>query len=216
MKVAFLAESEADEEALRIFVEFLCGSPVEVIAGPRLRTRGWPSIREVLPKVLRHVHYRTDAAGFAVLVDSDQSLPHDASHGDAERNDRCRTCCLRTVIEGVRTGLRPRADGSFIRIALATAIPALEAWFLCGRDGRVGEAPWGQALKTGRLPYTRKDLKRMVYGTEIPSQATCVRVCREEAQRLTRRVADLERSFPAGFGSFAEEVRRWRRTSSPA
>jgi len=77
MKVAIYGESPADEAALRILVDGLLGAPTEAIGFPWLKSRGWPSILQNLPKVLQYLHYQTDAQGLVVVVDSNRSpLPN--------------------------------------------------------------------------------------------------------------------------------------------
>ena len=63
MKVAVLSESPPDEAAIAILVEAALDASVERVAGPPLRSRGWPSVRSILPVVIKHLHFRTDADG---------------------------------------------------------------------------------------------------------------------------------------------------------
>ena len=63
MKVALLSESPADEAALRVLVEGVLRERVQFVE-PALRARGWPSVAQVLPAVLRH------------LLPADTPLPH--------------------------------------------------------------------------------------------------------------------------------------------
>ncbi|HZP58845.1 MAG TPA: hypothetical protein VFB27_00875, partial [Opitutaceae bacterium] len=62
MNVAVLSESPADEAALRALVEAAFGEPVRPVTYA-LRARGWPSVAQVLPGVIRHLHFHTDADG---------------------------------------------------------------------------------------------------------------------------------------------------------
>jgi hypothetical protein len=52
MKVAYFAESPADQAALTIFTEAILGKTTETISHAGLKHRGWPSVRTVLPAVL--------------------------------------------------------------------------------------------------------------------------------------------------------------------
>ena len=70
LKLALLSESPADEAALRVLVGAVLG-PFTVVP-PSLRARGWPSVEQVLPPILRHLHFRTEADGLVVVVDSFQ------------------------------------------------------------------------------------------------------------------------------------------------
>jgi len=96
MKVAILSESPADEAVLRMLVDGIVGQPTEPVAPPPLRTRGWPSVRQMLPSVLKHLHYRTDAEGFVLVVDANHSpLP---SHPDDPPPEACRLLELVGII----------------------------------------------------------------------------------------------------------------------
>jgi len=50
-----------------------------------------------------------------------------------------------------------------------------------------------------------------VYGTDVPSFEVEVARATEEAGRIVadQKLGSLEARFPAGFGSFADEVRGW-------
>ena len=67
MKVACFAESPADQAALRILAEAVLGKSTEPVAHAGLEHRGWPSVRTVLPAVLKELHYHTDAEGFMLI-----------------------------------------------------------------------------------------------------------------------------------------------------
>ena len=69
MKVALLSESPADEAALRVLVAaVLKREPVFV--APGFRARGWPNVSQLMPAVLRHLHFNTDTDLLVVVVDS--------------------------------------------------------------------------------------------------------------------------------------------------
>ncbi len=78
MKVAILSESSADEAAVRVLVDALIGGATEVPARPRLQSRGWPGLMNVLPTIIGHLHYRTDCEALVVVCDSDQAPLHRA------------------------------------------------------------------------------------------------------------------------------------------
>lgn len=74
MKVAILSESDADEAGIRVLVDAALGiapHPLEL----RPRSRGWPAVKEVLPAVMRQLHYRTDALRLVVVADGNHSPP---------------------------------------------------------------------------------------------------------------------------------------------
>ena len=95
MRVAVLSESPADEAAVGIFSESMLGRPTQSVeSGPRpLRTRGWPSVLRILPNVIHYVHYGTDADAFAIVVDTDASPVHQATHEQpGSAVSTCRLC----------------------------------------------------------------------------------------------------------------------------
>ncbi len=212
MKVALLSESPADEAALRLVAEGVLGCPVEPVQ-PSLRARGWPSVAQVLPVILRHLHFQTDAAGLIVTVDADDTVVHTVEH---ERpgyfHPGCRLCELRAI---VRQTLKrfPAAQGrARLHTAVGLAVPAIEAWYLCGRDETVTEAAWLAGRDRGAAPYTRRELKLRVYGTMHPSLPFEVQRAEEEIARHRGDFRRVEFDFPGGFGALAADLRRWRQT----
>ena len=79
MKLAILSESPADEAALQVLVGYVLGEPFATLK-TALRARGWPSVEQVLPPIIRHLHFNTDADGLVVVVDSDDSIVHTPEH----------------------------------------------------------------------------------------------------------------------------------------
>lgn len=210
MKVAVLSESEADEAALRILVDGVLGVSTEPISGPSLRSRGWPSVDQNLASVLKHLHYRTEADAFVVVVDSDDSPVHDTSHDESSASaEGCRLCLIRARLGQVRDELRPTGQPA-LRTAVGLACPCIEAWLRCGLDAQVSEAAWRRTLPArSGLRQKRVDLKRDVYGTDRPPRNLQKRRAMEEARRLARDLQPLERLFPHGFGALARDVRGW-------
>jgi len=68
---------------------------------------------------------------------------------------------------------------------------------------------WIDGLQNKREPYTKNSLKQKVYETDRPNIEILKRRGIEEARRLVNDLATLEARFPAGFGSFAAQVRAW-------
>lgn len=210
MKVAVLSESLADEAAIRILVDGILGRQTQLITPPRLRTRGWPSVLQVLPSVLKHLHYRTDAEAFVLVVDSNDSPVHQNAHDQPGGADQqCRLCQLREVVGRVQSQLRPVSGRPPIKTAAGLAVPGIEAWYRCGLDPHVTEAAWIQALQSRTYPYTKNSLKRDVYGTDRPSLDLETQRAVEEARRLVRNLPVIEGLFPNGFGVLARGVRSW-------
>ena len=211
MKLALLSESPADEAALRVLVEAVLGSSFTLVQSS-LRARGWPSVEQVLPPILRYLHFNTDADGLVVVVDSDDSPVHTVEHeAPSYYHPFCRICRLRAVFRRVLKNLPPAHGRDRVLRAVGVAIPAVEAWYLCGRDTSVTEEAWIKGQATGRLPYTRRELKWRVYGTERPTLALEIKCALEEVARHRGDMRRLENDFPQGFGSLARDLRSWRR-----
>jgi hypothetical protein len=209
MKLAILSESPADEAALRVLVEAVLGEPVQMVQAA-LRARGWPNVAQVLPAIIRHLHFNTEADGLAVVVDADDSVVHTDTHeAPGYFHPRCRLCQLRALFRQTTKRLPPAHGRLRVLRAIGVAVPAIEGWYLCGQNGRVTEAAWIEGQESGRAPYTRAGLKWQVYGTDRPSLPHEIR-CAIEAVKL--HVADtrrLENDFP-GFHSLAVDLRSWK------
>ena len=200
MRVAVLGESPADEAAIRILTQAILGREVTRIDGPLLRARGWPAARNVLPTVLKHLHYRTDAELLVVAVDCNSSPVHHS------KGDGCRACELLGIAETTLQSLAPRHDGSTLRFAAGLAVPAIEAWYECGVNPAVSEAAWIQGINSGRAPYTKNELKELVYGTDRPNLTIESLRAAESATRLAADLGPLMTFFPRGFGMLAAAV----------
>lgn len=210
MKVAVLSESPADEAAIRILVDGILGGQTQPVDMPPIRARGVSGVFTILPTVLKHLHYRTDADAFVIVVDSDRTPVHKPEHeqeGGADSN--CRLCKIRQTVATVLGQLRPVQGRPQIKIAVGIAVPAVEAWYQCGRDPRVTEAAWIAGLTSGPFPYTTRSLKEDVYGTSRPSLELETRRATGATRRLVQNLPLLEQCFPTGFGVLADEVRNW-------
>lgn len=209
MKVTLLSESSADEAAVRILIEAILGKPTEPVALPPLRARGWASVFQVLPGVLTHLHYRTDAEAFVVVVDSDTSPAHQQTHDDPDNADeKCRLCQLRELVAQTQKTLRLAEGRMLIKIAIGLAVPAIEAWYRCGLDAHATEAMLIQQPLSGITEIKRR-LKKDVYGTDRPSIELETKRAIEEATRLAQDLGLFEACFPGGFGALARDVRNW-------
>lgn len=207
MKLAVLSESPADETALRVLLaSVLNGRPR--FAGPGFRARGWPNVAQVLPAVIRHLHFNTDVRVLAVVVDADDSVVHRETHeAPGYFHPQCRLCQLRAVFRQTVKKLRPRDGQPGVLRGVGVAAPAIEAWYLCGRDPAVTEAAWREGVDAGRPPYSRADLKQRVYGTDRPSLSHEITCALREVDRLRSDPRRLEHDFP-GFGVLAADLRR--------
>lgn len=212
MKVAYFAESPADQAALTILTDAILGWKTEPVTHAGLRSRGWPSVRGVLPAVLKELHYHTDAEGFVFIVDSNGSPPHLHSHEPPQAPElKCRLCQLRRIAEEAKGQVRPRTAGPPLKVALGLAVPTIEAWLLCGVDPHVTEAAWINGLNEGRMPYTKKSLKQQLYRASHPSLSVETQAMKEAATRLSQDLSIIEGLFPHGFGALLGSLRSWRR-----
>ncbi len=216
MKLAILSESPADEAALHVLVEYVLGGPFTTVQAS-LRARGWPSVEQVLPPIVRHLHFNTDADGLVVVVDSDDSVVHTPEHeAPGYHHGLCRICRLRGAFRRTVKNLPPARGRERVLRAVGLCVPAIEAWLLCGRDTSVTEQAWLDGQVAGRPPYTRRELKARVYGTERPSLQHETKRAVQEVSRHRGDVRRLENDFPHGFGALARDLRDWRRTEGPA
>lgn len=212
LRIALLGESLVDESALEILVEGVLGAPFTRVQ-PNLRARGWPSVLQILPAIARHLHFNTDADGLVVLVDSDDSEPHTAAHeAPGFFHPRCRLCQLRATFRRATRRLPPACGRSRVLRAVGLAVPAAEAWYLCGLDERVGEEAWLAARSGSNPAYTRRELKLRVYGTERPTLPQAVAHATAAARRHARDPRRLENDFP-GFAALAADLRGWARAA---
>lgn len=206
MKLALLSESPADETALRVLVEAVLGAaPHYVAAG--FRARGWPNVAQVLPAVIRHLHFNTDADALVVVVDSDDSVVHTEKHDRPDYfHPHCRMCQLRAVFRQTTKRLPPAHGRERVLRVVGVAVPAIEAWYLCGRDAGVSEVAWIAGQDSGRQPYSRAELKWRVYGTDRPSLSHEITCALREVERHRRDPRRLEHDFP-GFQALARDLR---------
>jgi hypothetical protein len=206
MKVALLSESPADEAALRVLVTAILKQTPRFVA-PGFRARGWPNVAQVMPAVIRHLHFNTDTDALVVVVDADDSVVHHTGHDDAGNfHPQCRLCQLRAAYRQT-TKKFPRAHGrDRVLRAIGVAVPAIEAWYLCGRDATVSEAAWIEGQDAGRAPYSRGDLKRRMYGTDRPSLPHETECALREVERHRHDTRRLENDFP-GFAALAADLR---------
>ncbi len=208
MRLAILSESPADEAAVRILAGAVLGTPIEAI-DLRARPGGWAPVLRVLPGIIRGVHYRALAEGIIVVIDSNHSPLH-ADYPDVPCDEpKCRLCRTRECVSRVCQSLSPLANRSPIRCAIGLAVPAVEAWYLCGRDPNVSEAAWRAGFDAHQWPYTKQQLKQRVYGADRPTLAVEAKIAITEARRLAADLTLLREKFPVGFGSLCRQLDAW-------
>ena len=209
MKLAILSESPADEAALGVLIEAVLGGPYLRVQA-NLRARGWPSVAQVLPAVIRHLHFNTDAEGLVVVVDSDDSVVHTPLHDKPDYfHPQCRMCRLRAVFRQSTKNLPAARGRSRVLRGVGVAVPAVEGWYLSGMDDAVTEAAWIEGQTKEHAPYSRAQLKARVYGTDRPSLAHETHCALRQVRRIARDTRRLEFDFP-GFAALAADLRSWK------
>jgi hypothetical protein len=208
MKIGFYCESPADQAALAVFTEGILGEPPESI-NMDLGAHSVPGFFSALDGVFRGIHYNSDAEGLVIVVDCDNSELHDLSHDKPGEGDRCRFCQARKIIAQARKQLKARKGRPELKVAIGLAVPAIEAWYLVGKEHEVGEAAWRAGLAARKPPFTTPKLKQLVYGTDRPSLEHETERAVAEARRIIDDIKAIETAFPAGFGLMANEIRSW-------
>lgn len=212
MNVAVLGESPADEAVIRILTAAVVGIPINPV-DVRLRSRGWPSVRNQLPSVIRFLHYRSDADALVMVVDSNTTPVSQPDENDNRvPHSDSRLVEVQSIASKTLADIGPRPHRARLRIAIGIAVPALEGWLRCGVDPHVNEATWERGLQSGDCPYSKPQLKQDVYGTISPSSVLQTERAGLEATRLANDLGVLEGHFPIGFGSLAGELRTWPTT----
>ncbi|HUG11583.1 MAG TPA: hypothetical protein VMM36_11245, partial [Opitutaceae bacterium] len=96
-----------------------------------------------------------------------------------------------------------------LHTAVGLAVPAIEAWLLCGKEERVTEDAWTRGQESGWLPYTRRELKHLTYGTVRPSLPDEIHHSLQSIGRHRGDMRRLENDFPRGFGPLVRDLRAW-------
>ncbi len=95
-----------------------------------------------------------------------------------------------------------------VKVAIGVAVPAIEAWLVCGKNLYVSKEKWIRKLKGDKVRYDRVSLKQKLYG-EKPFKRKRIEVAIEEAERLAKNLELLEQKFPQGFGNLVKEIKSW-------
>lgn len=206
MNVAIFSESSIDDAALRLLIDTLYGTPTEPVP-LTLRSRGWP-ILPLLPAVIKHLHFHTDADALVAVVDSDNTPLHSPDH-ESTPMPECRLCAIRQAINVTLSHLPTRNHKPTLRVAIGIASPAIEAWLLAKENSGINENTWSRGLQSGEPPYTTAQLKlwarQAVPPNTNPSEHHVIQLMKEAISRIEH----LERSFPIGLGSLASAIRGW-------
>ena len=171
MKVAIFSESTTDETVLKILIEAIVDEEIEVVPYPnRLQSRGSGVLRDI-SYVLRGVYYNTGAEYLIIVRDSDDSPVHKKEHDQPnnKESEKCRFCQLRQTVKSSLKNLAPRQGKENFKVAFGVAVPAIEAWLLCGVDPHVNEATWiNKQKEKGFNTYDdRKKLKAELHNLNI-------------------------------------------------
>ncbi|MDQ3129906.1 MAG: hypothetical protein M3Q99_03980 [Acidobacteriota bacterium] len=168
MKIAFFSESVADESALRILVVGILNEEIEQTNLPnRLQYRSSTQLDRDLSAVIKAVDYNSDADALVVVSDSDDSPVHTIEH-EENRIEKCRLCQLRKAVADTLSVLRPVAGKDIIKVAVGVPVPAIEAWYLFGRNPQLFEATWMRQQNGEKIDYDRKKIKRRNLWHESP------------------------------------------------
>ena len=207
MKVAIVSEFIADEAAVKVLVDAVLGQTTELVESRRWRPRGWPSVLNLLPTIIKGLHYNTDAEGLVVVVDSDDSSVHNDRHDMS--NPDCRLCGLQrsASIESLRLSDVPGRER--MKFAFGLAVPSIEAWYQSIQDSHINEPTWQRRLDGEHITYNRASLKIAAYGSERVSTSIKTKKGIEAASILSSRLDLLKTLFPGGFGTFARQLETW-------
>jgi len=211
MKIAIFGESTADEDATAILVSGILGADIERPHLPSLRTRGWSQMLAELPRIIRALHFNSDADGLVVIADSNGHSLHGPEHEEAPKSDAdCRFCAIREVAQCELARLKARPVLPPLRVAVGLAVPALEAWLLSQRRTGLTEAMVKVARQERRELHSRAQLKELLYGTSRPTLELETAKMVEHMREIVRDLQRLRTAFPGGFGPLYDEIMTWK------
>ena len=185
MKIAVVSESPTDEAAIKILIDAIAGSESE-LASLRARPGGWSNIFRDLSRIINILHYnQPDVEAMVVVMDSDDSPPHQQSHDqpDSEHSE-CRLCQARSIVRAVMAETKTLPNRVGLKTAIGLAVPAIEAWYRCGVDAHVNEVAWSRKLRGEDVGYDRASLKLDTYGSYLPNMGAAVLAAKRTANNL--------------------------------
>jgi hypothetical protein len=201
MRIAILSESSADEAALRLLVDAVLGIRTQCV-DVNLKSRGYPSVRNVLPAVIRFLQYQTEADALVTVIDSD--------HTSLIGGPKNRLTELNNIVRETLSSLGPVHARPKLRVALGVCSPAIEAWLLSPRMPHITEQAWEDGLRQNREPYSKRELKKELYKVDYPGLEHMRSKMIDAAGHAAASLGHLENAFPNGFGNLAKELRSWR------
>jgi hypothetical protein len=211
MKIAIYGESDADENAVELLINAILGAPIKRSPRPALLTRGWTQMLAELPRIIRALHYGSDADALVVIADSNGHAIHESTHdAPGKSNPDCRLCALRQVAQRELSRLKTRPSLPPLRVAIGLPVPALEAWLLSHRHGGLTEAMIKAARLQHREDYPRVRLKELLYGTARPTLQLEIEKMLEAMNEIIGDLPRLRTAFPGGFGPLFDEIVSWK------
>lgn len=204
MKLLFQVEGRTDEAVLKHFVELTLGFEIETILTYR-RPGGWQAALRTLTPALQQAWKDKDCLGAVVVIDADDSIPHD-QHGPEDARE-CRTCAIRSA----RFPQQDRSGwaGSF-RVAVGVPVQSIEAWLLhfgYAIDRRSSGPP--QRLH-------RREAKRLLYGSVSPAPSAIDWVLERLLPRIDMMGLDSLAGSQPSFAHFRREVVELRAGYNPS
>jgi hypothetical protein len=159
---------------------------------------------------MRALHFGSDAEALIVIVDADDTPVHLMEHEQPGQADpSCRLCMLQRIAAETLERLGNRPYGHPLKIAFGTPAPAIEAWYLCGRDPYNTEVEWARRLQERTLTQSRNRLKIAVYGVDRPTLPQETEHAVRAATDLANNLSQLEQLFLGGFGTLVRMIRAW-------
>jgi hypothetical protein len=205
MKISILAESSNDAVVMVELASEILGESVELVEHS-FQMNGWNKLPSILSAVIKKIHFHSDADGLIIQADSNHSslLPGSANNRYEE---------LSELVGKTVAGLSVPYGKPRIKVAVAIAAPALEAWLLFHRHAEISEAAWEAGLKQSQDPYSKASLKQWLYGVQRPSHDVMKSQRLAAARAVRDRIHELRTRFPNGFGKFFDELRCWKSLS---
>jgi len=165
VKFLFCVEDDSDAAIFEALLTNLFGTQVQAQPGEfRLRRGGWNSVLALAPAVARKAHGAgMDGALFA--IDNDGAEPLHSSAHETTPADECRVCALRIAARIEEPLSWPRPELPSLKYLFAVPVQALETWLLHAKDHRFK----GPADELGKDASGRRELKRLLYGSDQPT-----------------------------------------------
>lgn len=142
MKITIFSESSNDEVVIRILVESILGKEIkEVPPRNQLRSRGVDSFLDLIPNIINATYYQTDSEAIVFVCDSNDKPVHIPEHDEKGNKEslKCRYCIIKRKVGETLNSLSPKSNREMIKVAVGVAVPAIEAWLVCGGKLDVSE-----------------------------------------------------------------------------